>query len=177
MTRCVALLRGINVGGRNKLPMADLRALMAELGLTDVKTLLQSGNVLFDTDRAPDELVDLGAELSAAIETAHGFTPHVLLLTGESFAEAMKTSPYADIDDPATVHLFFCDGDPVAHANEALEALRAETERFVLTDRVVHLHAPDGVARSKFLAKAEQALGVPTTARNRRTAQRIVAAL
>lgn len=168
MKTSIVLLRGINVGGRNVLPMKDLIRLLEGLGCRDVTTYIQSGNAAL---RCPEETAArLAGELSAAIQSDRGFKPHVLVLTLESFERAILENPYPQAaPEPKTLHLGFLDSAPLAPDLESMENLKAESERFHLDGRVFYLHAPDGIGRSKLAERAERALGVPMTMRNWRT--------
>jgi uncharacterized protein (DUF1697 family) len=168
MTTWIALLRGVNVGGRNRLAMAELRQLFADGGCGEVRTYVQSGNVLFGAD--VEDRGDLAHRLATAIETAKGFRPAVLLLTRDELVQAMADNPFPDATSaPTTLHLFFLLRAPVDPDLAALDAARAASERCALRDRVFYLWAPDGIGRSKLAAKAERAIGVEATARNWRT--------
>ncbi len=174
MQTIIALFRGINVGGRNKLPMRELVAVLEELGLTDVSTYIQSGNAVFHADDAVDgeRLVE---EIGGEIHERHGFAPQVLLLSPADMAGAMASNPYPEAEaDPKTLHLFFLAFPPPAPDLESLAAIQGESERFCLEGTVFYLHAPDGIGRSKLAAKVEKALGVPVTARNWRSVAKIM---
>ncbi len=165
MTTLIALLRGINIGGNRKLPMKELAVLLTELGLRDVQTYIQSGNVVFrgnTKDRAA-----LAAKISSAIEAKHGFAPQVLLLDAAELRKAMANNPYPEAEGtPVSLSLLFLAETPSHPDLKALEALRISSERFKLVGKVFYLHAPDGFGRSKLAANAERLLGVPATGRN-----------
>ncbi len=171
MPVCFALFRGINVGGRNKLPMAALRSLLEDLGLEHVRSYIQSGNVVFEAPRKPS--AKLVSSISAAIEDAHGFGPEILVLTADDFARRVAASPYAHAE-PKSHHAYFLGAEPKAPNLDALEALRTKTEHFELKDGAFYLLAPDGIGRSKLAAAVEAKLGVATTARNGRTLQALL---
>lgn len=174
MKTIIALFRGINVGGRNKLPMHELVAVLKELGLTDVKTYIQSGNAVFNADDAVDEK-HLAEEIGRTIHVRHGFAPQVLLLSPADMARAMASNPYPNAEeDPKTLHLYFLASTPPAPELESLAAIQREGERFCLVGKVFYLHAPDGIGRSKLAAKVEKVLGVPVTARNWRSVGKIM---
>jgi uncharacterized protein (DUF1697 family) len=168
----IALFRGINVGGTGLLPMKELVTLLEALGCTGVKTYIQSGNaVLRHRAAAPG----LTKKIRAAVRTARGFEPEVLLLTRAAVARAAASNPFPDAEqDASRLLLSFLVARPDRPDLAALEALRSETERFELADDVLYLHAPDGIARSKLAAKAEKILGVRATARNWRTVQKLL---
>lgn len=174
MTRWVMLLRGINVGGTGTLRMADLRALLEKLGGQHVDTYIQSGNVVFSG------LVDadaFGEIVAAEIELAHGFRPRVLVVAEEDFREICRNYPFRDaFEAPKTGHVWFLSG-PATPDAAALSALAADSERFEIAERAFYLHAPDGIGRSKLAERAERLLGVPATARNLNTCQKLVAML
>lgn len=173
MNTYIALLRGINVGGNNILPMRDLVNLLERLGLKQVKTYIQSGNAVFQSDR-PDA-ADLAQEISAAIEKTRGFAPQVLLLNIQTFQQAVASNPFpAGEADPKTLHLYFLSAIPPNPDFNLLNRLKADSEQFKLINKVFYLHAPEGIGRSKLAANVEQALGVAVTARNWRTVSRVM---
>lgn len=172
MNTWIALLRGINVGGNNSLPMKDLRTLLEHEGFTDVKTYIQSGNCIFQSElSAPSEIED---KISDGIESTCGFRPRVFVMDRSNLLQAIAANPYPEgAEDPKSVHFYFLAGQATEPDLKALETIRAPTERYVLTDKVLYLHAPDGIGRSKFAAQVEQKLGVTITARNFRTVLKI----
>jgi uncharacterized protein (DUF1697 family) len=171
MTAYVALFRGINVGGRNSLPMQELHDLLGELGCTDVHTYIQSGNAVFRSTRK-------AAALSRAIGTEtdkrFGFRPAVLLLRVAEFESIAAANPYVnDEANPAHLHLWFLAATPKNPDLSSLEAVRAESEAFELGAGALYLRAPAGIGRSKLAARVERALGVDVTARNWRTVSKL----
>lgn len=172
MNTWIALLRGINVGGNNILPMKDLRQLLEHEGFTDAKTYIQSGNCVFQSDlSSPDEIQ---CKISDGIENKFGFRPRIFVMDRSNLLQAIAANPYPEgAEDPKSVHFYFLAGLATEPDLEALEAIQAPTERYLLTDHVLYLHAPDGIGRSKFAAQVEQKLGVATTARNFRTVLKI----
>jgi len=169
----IALFRGINVGGRNSLPMKALSTLLESLGCADVKTYIQSGNVVFR--HASTDVEKLSRDISAAIDNEFGFLPNVLVLTPTDLQHAIDGNPFADAtSEPKTLHLWFLAGEARNVDLASIESLKSESESFVLADRVFYLHAPDGIGRSKLAAGVERRLGVATTARNWRTVSKIL---
>ena len=165
MTIFIALLRGINVVGNNKLPMKELSALLTGMGLLNVQTYIQSGNVVFRYDLKSK--ATLAARITAAINAQHGFAPHVLLLEAEELHNAMAGNPYPEaVAVPKSLHLFFLDEVPKHPDLKALEAIRTGGEQFKLAGKAFYLHTPDGFGPSKLAARVEKLLGVPATARN-----------
>lgn len=173
MNTYIALLRGINVGGNNKLPMKALTALLEALGLQQVKTYIQSGNVVFQNSRT--DSAALAKEITAAIAQGHGFAPQVFLLDLPALKAAIAANPFPEgSDEPKSLHLFFLEGIPPKPNLAALEALKAPNERFALIDQVFYLHAPDGIGRSKLAEGVGKGVGVAITARNWRTVSTIL---
>jgi uncharacterized protein (DUF1697 family) len=173
MNTYVALFRGINVGGTGRLPMKELVALLGELGCTDVRTYIQSGNAVFRHRAAAP---GLAKRMRAAIGAAKGFEPAVLLLTRERLARAVASNPFPEAEaDPAQLHVSFLAAEPERPDLAALRALAAHDERFELLGDVFYLHAPSGVGSSKLAAKVERALGVAATSRNWRTVTKVLA--
>lgn len=174
MTRWVALFRGINVGGKNPLSMKQLTLDLAGLKARNVRTYIQSGNVVFDTDAGSAE--SLAKSIEVRIEQEYGFRPRVLLLSPDDLHNAIRRNPFPEaVADPTSLHFFFLERPAADPDIKALEAARAGSERYAVTDRVFYLHAPGGVGRSRLAAAAEKHLGVVTTARNYRTVEKLMA--
>ncbi len=172
MATWIALFRGINVGGRNILPMNELTSLLLEQGCEDVRTYIQSGNVVLRS--SIEEKQDLANRIATAVEKRCGFQVQILLLSNGEFQQAIDENPFpAAIDDPKTLHCFFLAELPDAPDLTALTDLKLADEEFVLTGRMFYLHAPKGIGRSKLAQRAERLLGVPATARNWRTVCKI----
>jgi len=174
MKSYIALFRGINVGGKNVLPMKALKALLENLDLQNVKTYIQSGNVVFQSNEKNASW--LSSKISAEIKKSHGFEPKVLLLDIEEMEKAIGSNPFPEAEsEPKTLHLNFLASVPETPDLKALKSLKKENERFELKGNVFYLHAPDGVGRSKLAANAERLLGVAMTGRNWRTVSKIMA--
>jgi uncharacterized protein (DUF1697 family) len=168
MKTCIALFRGINVGGKNTLPMKELIVILEDLGARKVKTYIQSGNAVFVcNDKAASQLPD---QLRIEIRKRRGFDPYVLLLGIEDIEVAIRQNPFPEAEsDPTALHAGFLAEIPVRPDMKALEVLKSDSERFRLVGRVFYLYAPEGVGRSRLAANAERLLGVPMTDRNWRT--------
>ncbi len=165
MNTIIALFGGINVGGKSTLPMRDLVTLFEELGCGNIRTYIQSGNVVFETNGKSRE--ELAKRISEKVDDKFGFTPYILLLTAEELEQAMARNPFAQaVDTPQSLHLGFLASAPVNPDLARLERLKSESESYQLIGKVFYLYAPDGVGRSKLAAGAEHALGVPMTDRN-----------
>jgi uncharacterized protein (DUF1697 family) len=168
MTTYLAFLRGINVGGKNSLPMKELVAILEGFGAQKVKTYLQSGNAVFQG--AENISSQLPEQLAAEIRKRQGFEPQVLILQLEAVKMALAENPFPEAEaDPGSLHLGFLFSRPERPDLEKLSHLKTESERFHLGDGVFYLHAPEGVGRSKLAASAEKLIGVPMTDRNWRT--------
>jgi len=168
----IALFRGINVGGKNALPMRELVAVLEEFGAGNVKTYIQSGNVVFASPEK--DASRLSKKISYEIKKRRGFEPHVLLLELEDIERAITKNPFPEAaSHPQTLHAGFLASTPEKPDLKKLESLKSNRERFRLIDSVFYLHAPEGIGRSKLAANAEKLLGVPMTDRNWRTVCKI----
>lgn len=161
-TAHVLFLRGINVGGHNKLPMADLRTALARAGCTGVKTYIQSGNGVF---MAPPDAA-LASRISAEIKARTGLTPPVFLMTQAQFQAAIAQNPYP-VDPPNLLHLVFLDRPVTDTETARITAAQTGADTVHFADRMLYLHTPEGFGRSK-LAEAVSRLKAGT-ARNWRT--------
>jgi len=171
METMVALLRGINVGGKNRLPMQDFRDLLAELGCENARTYIQSGNAVFHNDA---ETVALSLDIQEAIEKRFGFGPQVMILTAGEFESVIAGNPYADkLDDSRSVHVSFLAEEAVTADIDRMKEECRGNESFHLTKRALYFHAPDGIGRSVFANNVEKRLGVAATGRNWRTVGKI----
>ena len=176
----VALLRGINVGGHNRVAMADLRTVVAGRGHRDVSTYIASGNVVFTSDSA-DDADALADELEQAIADELAVTPAVVVLTRDELAAIVAANPYPDVVDGRHVHAVFHRQAEEPDAAVVAEAeVRARTEgsgdSATVVGRTVYLHTPDGLGRSRLaeLLNRGDAVAAGTT-RNWRTVTRLVA--
>ena len=165
MNKYIVLLRGVNVGGNNLLPMKELSAQLEHAGFNNVRTYIQSGNIVLEGTRNPEN------EMGALIQARFGFTPKILVLSEEEFNSAVANNPYTGFEGK-TVHFFFCKGSPDVNFAK-LDELVAETERYELTGQVFYLHAPDGIGRSRLAARAQACLGVSATGRNLNTVNKL----
>lgn len=175
----VALLRGINVGGRNKVAMADLRAVVSSLGHTDVATYIQSGNVLFTAADSPA----LASDLERAIASELGVSPSVVVLTRDELAQVVRDNPYPDEPNPKALHAVFLTTSPTPATDEALAGTLRRLEGTGSRDSAqligctIYLHTPDGFGRSKLaeLIVQSRAPELAGTARNWKTITKLLA--
>jgi len=166
MPRQIALLRGVNVGGNKKVPMARLRALLEELGYRDVRTYVNSGNVVFSGPRRAAK------QLEAALAKTFGFDVPVVLRTRDELAAVLQANPLRKVATDSAKHLVvFCS----EKASTDLDAKDFAPETFVVRGREVYLWLPGGIGTSP-LAKvlANKPLGSGSTARNWRTVEKLL---
>jgi uncharacterized protein (DUF1697 family) len=161
----IILLRGVNVGGRNLLPMKEFKAQLESNGFQNVKTYIQSGNIVLMANQRPKN------EIGSLIQNEFGFTPEIVTLSEEDFCSAFANNPYKEYEGKF-VHFYFCVAPPRLNVSK-LETLASETERYQITDKVFYLHAPDGIGRSKLVKNVEACLGVRATGRNLNTVKKL----
>lgn len=172
MNTYIALLRGINVGRKNSLPMKELLALLEDIGARKVRTYIQSGNAVFQS--AEENPSQLSKRLAAAIKKRHDYEPYVLIIGLDAIKRAMAENPFPEAEAyPSSLHLGFLASTPKSPDLEKLATLKKESEQFHLSDNVFYLYAPEGVGRSKLAASTEKLLGVPMTDRNWRTVRKV----
>ena len=166
--RYVALLRGVNVGGKNKLPMADLRDIFTTAGCAAVKTYIQSGNVVFE---AAQDLAERVPEIvTRAIRRQFGYETAVVMRSSEELRQVVASNPFDTSGDPRFLHVAFLEDTPGAEAVSRLDPQRSPPDAFAVRGRNVHLHYPNGVARSKLTNEYLAAqLQTASTMRNWRT--------
>jgi uncharacterized protein (DUF1697 family) len=164
----VALLRGVNLGPRNRIAMTDLRRLVEELGAEDVTTYLQSGNVVF---RSRTGAAQLGPRLEKSLGRALGLEVTVVVKTGAQLAKICERNPFSvGRTDPKTLHVTFLAEAPARSRVRELSGRRFAPDRFEVTGHEVYLHCPNGYGRSKLSNDLfERALDVRATTRNWRT--------
>jgi len=181
----VALLRGINLGGRNKVAMADLREVVASLGHTDVATYIQSGNVVFNTEQS--DTAALAAALEKAIAAAVGVEARVVVVSRDELAQVVRDNPYSGEPNPRAVHAVFLSATPGPEVAENVAAAtrRADQKQPGHRDtarvigRTIFLHTPDGFGRSELASQIIQgsrgrSADVACTARNWATVTKLM---
>jgi uncharacterized protein (DUF1697 family) len=171
-----ALLRAVNVGGTGLVAMADLRAAVEALGFKDVRSLLQSGNLVFDAGKKSPASVE--TTLETGFEKAFGFRPDIYARSGAELAQIIARCPFAKEakSDPARLHVLFMRKAPTAAAFEALRAAIKGPERVTGDGRHAYLFYPDGAGASKLTsAVIARHLGTPGTARNWNTVGKLAA--
>ncbi len=182
MATHLALLRGINVGGHHKLPMAQLREIVAGLGHTDIATYIQSGNLVFTPGRQRSP-AELSSTLQAAIAQACHFAPVVVVRTAQEWADLVAADPYPATAEPKNIHLSV-QQEPVGDEQRAvLEQLLREHQdaggpgHLRMLGCTTYLHTPDGMGHSRLAERLARARGAgqdQATARNRASARRLL---
>ncbi|MGH3057168.1 MAG: DUF1697 domain-containing protein [Gaiellaceae bacterium] len=170
----VALLRGINLAGRNRVPMPELRSALESLGLEDVVTHIQSGNVVFRSRGGRAQ--GLTARIEGRIAEAFGIEVVVLLRTPAELTKVAGGNPFmCGGADPSRLHVVFLSGKPTRKAAAELDPDRSPLDEFRLAGREIYLHLPNGFGRSKLTVDDfERRLGVAATARNWKTVTKLV---
>jgi uncharacterized protein (DUF1697 family) len=178
----IALLRGINVGGHNRVPMAELRSLCESLGLHDVRTWIQSGNIVFRADSsadssgsdvAPATAADLELQLERAILDRFDLAVTVVVRSADEWLRYLPANPFPDASEraPNRVMLLLSKRTPNGSAARTLQERAADGERVALAGTALWIHFPEGSGRSKIAAPSllERVVGSPVTSRNWRT--------
>jgi uncharacterized protein (DUF1697 family) len=174
MAAIICFLRGVNVGGKGKVPMRELKTLMEdELGCQNVKTLLQSGNVVFT---AKGTLPALKKKIETAIEKAFKYKSDAYLLTPADLRKIVDGNPYTDAAKRDSGHLiaYVLPGRPLATAKAKLDTVATQYEAFTIKPHVVYAHFGAGMGRSRMAATMDRALGVRGTARNWNTLTKVL---
>ena len=173
LTAYVALLRGVNVGGARGLPMIALRALFESAGAFGVETLIQSGNVVFESDEISG--ADVVATVGAAISREFDFDAPIVLRSAEQWRTLIDGNPYLQRGvDPKTLHAACLSAMPDPARTARLDRRRSAPDEFELRGETIYLNLPNGVARSKLTnAWFDSTLGVVCTMRNWATVMRL----
>ncbi|HEY1366019.1 MAG TPA: DUF1697 domain-containing protein [Gaiellaceae bacterium] len=173
MARHVVLLRGINLGSRNRVAMPALRAALEEAGFDDVQTYVQSGNIVLAGKASAKEV---GRTVERLIADEFGLDVAGVVRTRSALARVVERNPLADVaSDPKRYQVSFLDGKPTAAVLRKLEEAAAPEERFVHAGSEIYAWHPDGVARSKlWTLLAGSSLGVTATARNWTTVTKLL---
>ncbi|MEU2747239.1 DUF1697 domain-containing protein [Streptomyces collinus] len=175
-TTYAALLRGINVGGSRKVPMADLRTLLADLGHDDVRTYLQSGQAVFSSGHGSEQ--SLAGEIAQAIEKRFGFGVDVIVRDHAYLRSIADACPFPAADlEPKQLHVTYFSAPVTPERFTEIDQDAYLPEEFRLGDRALYLYAPNGLGRSKLaehLSKPRINKGVIATTRNWNTVVKLV---
>ena len=172
MTKFIAFLRGINVGGHRKLPMAELRLLLSSIGLMDVKTYIQSGNVVFKSNES--DVVKLSRDIEKAIQTKFEFEVPVLVVTYHTLMEILQTNP---MENDRIEHSYYIIPMETISQSQTEELMQIEVpnEHFSVTPHCIYFYAENGYGKAKCNAHFfERKLKITTTARNHKTMLKLV---
>ncbi|WP_318310513.1 DUF1697 domain-containing protein [Flagellimonas crocea] len=163
----IALLRGINVSGQKKIKMADLRDVLEQTDLKNVKTYIQSGNIVFDTDL--DERNQIEEIITTAIQKQFGFEVPTLVIQGEDIERILKANPFSEEEENKLYYVLLktsIKDELVKQFNQ----LQFEKEGFHITDSCVYLYCKNGYGNAKLNNNLiEKKLGTPATTRNQKT--------
>ena len=175
MSTYVALLRGINVGGKNMIPMAALRSSLTELGYEDVVTYIQSGNIVFRSPRGKAD--DVAAAIERQISATFGKSVTVIVRTPAELEAIAERNPFLTAAaDVSKLHVVFLASPPAPEAAAGLDPERSPPDEFRLEGREIFLHLPNGMGRSKLsIDYFERKLRVAATARNWKTLLTLIA--
>lgn len=169
--RHVALMRGINVGGKNKLPMRDLAAIFTDAGCTDVETYIQSGNVLFTA--SPALAKTIAADVEQAVNARFHIHSPVITRSAQEIATLLRAEAVSTLDT-TILHAAFLATRPALARIKALDPDRSPGDTFQVIGREILLSLPNGVARTKLTnAYFDSALATRSTMRNWRTVTRL----
>ncbi len=170
----VALLRGINVGGKNRLSMKDLAAMFMEIGCDDVRTYIQSGNVLFRG--GPTRMEDTPALISALISDRFGYHIPVVVRTAADLQQIVESNPFIGAGaETDKLHVMFLADEPESAWADSLDPDRSPGDEFNVLGREVYLHCPNGLARSKLTnGYFDAKLATTSTTRNWKTTLKLV---
>jgi uncharacterized protein (DUF1697 family) len=172
----VALLRGINVGGKNKLAMKELASMFVDAGCSDVTTYIQSGNVVFRTK--PAVAASACAKVESAIRERYGYDVPIVVRTADALARAIRGNPYLAEAAGSTdaLHLVFLREAPTPECVAKLDPARSAGDEFVVRDGEIYLRLPNGVGKSKLTnAYFDKTLATISTLRNWRTVETLLA--
>jgi uncharacterized protein (DUF1697 family) len=176
MRTYIAMLRGINVSGKKIVKMDQLRASLSKLGFTNVKTYVQSGNIIFETPN--DSASALSAKIEQMMEREFGFSVPVFLKTSREMEEVIKRNPFVKDSaiDQSKLHVTFLSGVPPTTASELLRPLAVASEQFQISGREIFLYCPNGYGNTKLSNTAiEKKLSLGATPRNWTTTKTLLA--
>jgi uncharacterized protein (DUF1697 family) len=166
MTTYISMLRGINVGGQKKIQMEALRSLYTALGLANVRSYVQSGNAVFDSDEQSPATI--AGRIEAHIERSFGFAVLVFVRGVPDFQRVLAGNPFLKANaDPARLHVTFLYSPPSQAALSSLSLPAAGDDQFSTGEQAVYLCCPNGYGKTRFSNDFfERKLNVPATTRN-----------
>jgi len=169
----VALLRGINVGGKNSLPMKDLTEIFAGCGCESVRTYIQSGNVVFSS--TPRCAAQVAEQVCERIGKKFGFRCPLVIRGADELGKIVKRNPFPDAADAGTLHVAFLADAPDPTRVDALDPKRSPGDSFLVRGGEIYLHLPNGVGRTKITNDyLDRTLATTSTLRNWRTVMKLL---
>jgi uncharacterized protein (DUF1697 family) len=173
MTIYIAFLRGINVGGHNKIKMADLRLLLESMGLEKVQSYIQSGNVLFES---PEESGKLQQILEQGIKDTFGFPVPVMLRTSAELEEIIEQNPFnfESLAEGESIHLSLLTEMPSRERVDEILEFQSGVDECRIKEREIYLYLRQSIRESKLAVRLSK-IGVPATARNWKTVLKLSA--
>ncbi|WP_299494705.1 DUF1697 domain-containing protein [uncultured Shewanella sp.] len=165
MQTFIVLLKGINVGGNNLLPMKDFVAQLKKVNYESVSSYIQSGNIVLKSTANPTK------NIQSLVLNHYGFTPEIFVFTESTFVQSSIHNPFNECDGKC-VHFYFCQNN-IELVQEKIDTFLAETEQYTVKGNIFYLYAPNGIGRSKLVANIEACLGQKATGRNLNTINNI----
>jgi len=176
MSKKIAILRGINVGGKRKILMADLKLLFQNLGFSNISSYIQSGNVIFIDDNGLNDL-DIAKQIEHAITAKYKFDVPVIIRSSKEIAKAVKKNPFykKNAEDISQLHLTFLNEKPTKENLTKIESYNYEPDKFVIIGKEVFIFCADKYHQSKLTNNFfEKKLKVSATTRNWKTVLKLV---
>jgi len=172
MNTYIVLLRGINVGGHNKLPMSDLRMLLSTNGYKNVATYIQSGNILLDSNESVE---NTNEHIKLLIKQQFDYNIPVVTLTAKEIKKCFTENPYLKVEDNIkNLHVTFLKNSPDSELVKNLDVKSANNDSYKVTGKIIYLHTPDGYRNTKFSnVEFEKKLNTQATTRNWRTTTKL----
>ena len=170
MTNYISILRGINVSGQKSIIMADLKTLYENMGFSNVKTYVQSGNVVFQTKAEKIEILE--QKIHGQIKSKYGFEAPVIVMTVDKLKTIINSNPFKDdsMKDPQFLHVTFLQKKPESYNQESVLSKKSGREEIVFTDEAIYMYCPNGYGNSKLSNNLfENKLKVTATTRNWKT--------
>jgi uncharacterized protein (DUF1697 family) len=173
MSNYIVLLRGINVGGHNKLPMSDLRSLLTDNGYKAVSTYIQSGNILLSSDK---DSKTINTHICGLLKNTYDYNIPVITISVTALQQCFNDNPFLNTEtDIKFLHVTFLDNTPKKESVENFNVNLYNNDRFQIVGQFVYLHTPDGFAKTKFSnTQFEKQLNTTATTRNWRTVTKLI---
>jgi uncharacterized protein (DUF1697 family) len=168
MHNYIAILRGINVGGKNRLPMSELKAVLERAGFEEIQTYIQSGNIVFKTEETSS--VKLAKRLFTTIKNNWGFQVPVIVLTAQQLSDILSVNPFISEREAAFQHITFLDKEPEIQLIENMSGIKDVPNEYQVSTKAVYLYCPRGYSKTKLTNNfIEKKLKVTATTRNLKT--------